>query len=86
MQPKPFRQRYWRQAVAAAGLEDLRPHDLRHTAISLWIADGANPKQVAVQADHTSVSVVLDRDGHLYERHDDELIAAQERRWQNVHA
>ena len=84
VQPRLFRQRYWRPAVTAAGLEGLRVHDLRHTAISLWIADGANPKQVAVRAGHTSVSVVLDRYGHLYEGHDDELIAAQERRWRNV--
>jgi hypothetical protein len=31
-------------------------------------------KQVAVRAGHTSVSVVLDRYGHLYPKHDDELI------------
>ena len=50
---------------AVAELAPLRIHDLRHTAVSLWIADGANPKQIAVMAGHTSVSVVLDRYGHL---------------------
>ena len=84
VQPRLFRQRFWRSALAAVGLEGLRVHDLRHTAISLWIADVANPKQVAVRAGHTSVSVVPDRYGHLYEGHDDELIAAQERRWRSV--
>lgn len=44
----------------------LRFHDLRHTAVRLWIEDGANPKHVAVRAGHRSVAVVLDRYGHLY--------------------
>ena len=64
----------------AAGVAPLRIHDLRHTAVSLWIADGANPKQIAVMAGHTSVSVVLDRYGHLYSQHDDELMDRLERR------
>jgi hypothetical protein len=63
----------WLPAVRAAGLEPLRPHDLRHTAVALWIAAGANPKEVAVRAGHTSVSFTLDRYGHLFEGHDAEL-------------
>ena len=30
----------------------------------------ADPKQIAVRAGHTSVSVVLDRYGHLFPQHD----------------
>ncbi|MEA3218575.1 MAG: hypothetical protein QOJ19_4731, partial [Acidimicrobiia bacterium] len=71
-----FRQRVWLPAVERADLGHLRIHDLRHTAVSLWVAEGANPKQVAVRAGHTSVSVVLDRYGHLYPQHDDELLNA----------
>ena len=56
----------------------LRMHDLRHTAISLWIAARANPKQIAVRAGHTSVSVVLDRYGHLLPQHEDALLQAPE--------
>lgn len=74
-----LRRRIWAPAVDRAGLTPLRMHDLRHTAISLWIAAGANPKQIAVRAGHTSVSVVLDRYGHLLPQHDDALIAALER-------
>ena len=33
--------------------------------IALWIAAGASPKAIATRARHTSVSVVLDRYGHL---------------------
>jgi integrase len=68
-----FRTKAWLPAVRAAGLEPLRPHDLRHTAVALWIVAGANPKEVAVRAGHTSVSFTLDRYGHLFEGHDAEL-------------
>lgn len=70
-----FRRRTWVPAVAHADLAPLRIHDLRHTAISLWIAAGAHPKQIATRAGHTSVSVVLDRYGHLYPQHDDDLVS-----------
>ena len=59
------RQRFWTPAVRNAGLEHLRPHDLLDTAVALWMAADANPKEVAVRAGHTSVSFTLDRYGHL---------------------
>lgn len=62
-----FRRRTWQPACAAAGLDGLRVHDLRHTAVALWIAAGASPKEIAARAGHSSVSVVLDRYGHLYD-------------------
>lgn len=80
IRPTLFRRRSWTPAVEAADLAPLRIHDLRHTAVSLWIAEGAHPKHVAALAGHTSVSVVLDRYGHLYPQEDDKLINALERR------
>jgi integrase len=65
-----FRTRVWRPATRAAGLEGLRIHDLRHTAVALWIAAGAGPREVATRAGHTSVSFTLDRYGHLYPESD----------------
>jgi integrase len=65
-----FRHRVWLPAVRAAGLPGLRIHDLRHTAVALWIAAGASPKEVAARAGHTSVSFVLDRYGHLFPESD----------------
>ena len=65
-----FRARIWRPATRNAGLDGLRIHDLRHTAVALWIAAGANPKEVAARAGHTSVSFTLDRYGHLYPESD----------------
>src|ERR687897_216966 len=68
-----FRARVWRPAVIAAGLDGLRIHDLRHTAVALWIAAGANPKEVSARAGHASVSFTLDRYGHLYPEADSAL-------------
>src|ERR1039458_7122605 len=61
-----WRRRFWYPAVAFAGIAKLRPHDLRHTAVAQWIEAGANPKEVAVRAGHTSVAFTLDRYGHLF--------------------
>jgi len=61
-----WRRRFWKPAVEAAGLAPLRPHDLRHTAVALWIAAGATPREIATRAGHTSVVTVLDRYGHLF--------------------
>lgn len=41
--------------------------------MALWIAAGANPKQIATRAGHTSVSFSLDRYGHLMPGHDTAL-------------
>jgi integrase len=70
-----FRRNIWRPAVADANLTGLRIHDLRHTAVALWIAAGASPKEVAARAGHTSVSFVLDRYGHLFPEADTALRA-----------
>jgi integrase len=68
-----FRARVWRPATRKADLDGLRIHDLRHTAVALWIAAGAGPKEVATRAGHTSVSFMLDRYGHLYPEADTAL-------------
>jgi integrase len=65
-----FRARVWRPPTRKADLEGLRIHDLRHTAVALWIAAGANPKEVTTRAGHTSVSFTLDPYGHLYPESD----------------
>ncbi|MCU1497270.1 MAG: putative integrase [Acidimicrobiales bacterium] len=69
-----WRTRFWFPAIDAAGFEPLRVHDMRHTAVALWIAAGANPKQIAGWAGHTSVAVVLDRYGHLFDGHEAEVL------------
>ena len=39
----------WREAPTAIGHPDLRVHDLRHTAASLWLGSGADPKVVTTR-------------------------------------
>ena len=57
--------RIWHQARTAAMPEDgtgtqpvRRPYDLRHAALSLWLASGAPPAEIAARAGH-SVRVLL---------------------------
>lgn len=74
--PNRWRRRQFAPAVKAARLDGLRVHDLRHTAVSLWIASGADVKRVAVRAGHSSVAFTLDRYGHLYPDAEDDLMGA----------
>jgi len=73
-----FRRRVWQPAVETAGVAPLRPHDLRHTAVALWIAAGASAKEIAVWAGHSSVATVLDRYGHLLPGQEDRVTDALE--------
>jgi hypothetical protein len=53
--------RIWHRArsiAATPGGARLRPYDLRHAALSLWLASGALPADVAARAGH-SVRVLL---------------------------
>ncbi len=68
-----WRRRVWVPAIESAGMSPLRPHDLRHTAVALWISNGANVLEVARRAGHTSTAFTLDRYGHLYEDADQAL-------------
>jgi integrase len=64
-----------RQPALPAELHGLRFHDLRHSAASMLIAQGANPKQIMERLGHASITTTMDRYGHLFEGHDAELIA-----------
>jgi integrase len=71
-----FRRRLWTPAIERAGLAGFRVHDLRHTAVALWIAAGASVNEIARRAGHTSVVTVLDRYGHLLPGSEDKVTAA----------
>jgi len=55
----------WRAAREAAGVPDVRVHDLRHTAASLWLATSADPKVVQRVLGHATAAMTLDLYGHL---------------------
>lgn len=55
----------WRAAKVAAGVLDVRVHDLRHTAASLWLGAGADPKVVQRVLGHASAAMTMDLYGHM---------------------
>lgn len=71
---KNFYRRHYKPAVAAAGLPaGTRFHDLRHTCAALCIALGAHPKAIQERLGHSSITVTLDRYGHLFPKLDETL-------------
>jgi len=86
MRRSNFARRVWAPATKAVGLEGLRFHDLRHTAVALAISVGAHPKAIQERMGHSTVTVTLDRYGHLFDGLDeriadglDEVLAASYR-------
>jgi integrase len=70
-----FRRRQWTPAIERAGLTGLEIHELRHTAASLMINEGADPKLIQTQLGHSSISITYDIYGHLFPDRLDELAA-----------
>ena len=60
-----WRRRDFKPAALAAGLGDLHPHQLRHTAASLAIAAGADVMAVQRLLGHASASITLSIYAHL---------------------
>jgi integrase len=61
-----FSSQTWKKAREKVGRSDLRWHDLRHTTVALAIANGAHPKAIQELMGHSSITVTLDRYGHLF--------------------
>ena len=61
-----FTSQAWRKARDGIGRPDLRWHDLRHKAVALAIAIAAHPKSIQERMGHSSITVTLDRYGHLF--------------------
>lgn len=85
LQPSNFTRRIWRPAVEASmpeHLAKLRFHDLRHTAVALYLESGRqagrpiNPKELQVRMGHSSIQMTLDRYGHLLDKVADEVVGA----------
>jgi len=51
--------------VRESGLPRIRLHDLRHTAATLMLAAGVNPKVVSERLGHASVVITLDTYSHV---------------------
>lgn len=63
-----FLRRVFKPAAAEAGIQPLPTvHDLRHTAAALMLRHGMTPYEVAKILGHSSVKMIEERYGHLYE-------------------
>jgi integrase len=65
-----FRRDVFDKAAVDAGVRDLTPHELRHTAASLAVSAGANVKAVQKMLGHASAAMTLDVYSGLF---DDDL-------------
>ncbi len=80
LQHASFQTHVWKKALAAAGVK-CRFHDLRHTSVALAIASGAHPKAIQVRMGHSSITVTLDRYGHLFPELDEAIAVAFDQGW-----
>ncbi|MEO7443620.1 MAG: tyrosine-type recombinase/integrase, partial [Acidimicrobiales bacterium] len=73
-----LRRRQWASAVALAGFDGLTFHDMRHTAVSLWVAAGASDLEVAKWTGRRSAAFTRSRYAHLFPEHGEALAARLE--------
>ena len=71
-----FRRGHFDAAAKAIGVPGLHPHELRHTAASLAIANGADIKVVQQMLGHASATMTLDTYGHLFDNRLNEVADA----------
>lgn len=62
--------RAWR----AAGLAPIGLHEARHTCASIFIAAGVNVKALSSYMGHSSITITLDRYGHLMPGNEEEAV------------
>lgn len=75
--------------VRAAGVElpaRVTPHSLRHTYVSLLIADGAHPKSIQQLVGHKGITETMDTYGHLFPDQHDSTRAAIDRAFRKARA
>jgi integrase len=59
--------RRFQKLLPLAGLQKMRIHDLRHSAVAILIAQGVNIKAISELLGHSSVAFTLQVYGHLLE-------------------
>ncbi len=73
-----------REATAAAGLGHWHPHELRHSAASLMLAQGVPLKTISETLGHQSIAITADIYSHLLDDSRAEAAAAMDRALQGV--
>ena len=59
MIPDNFVKRHFKAMLRKAALPNIRFHDLRHTAATLMLSGGVNPKVVSEMLGHANISITL---------------------------
>jgi integrase len=59
--------RHFKPLLKRAGLPDMRLYDLRHSAASLLLALGENPKVVQERLGHSTITLTMDTYSHVLE-------------------
>ena len=57
--------RTFKAMLAEAGLPDIRYHDLRHTAATLLLAQGVDPRTIMETLGHSQISLTLNTYAHV---------------------
>jgi integrase len=65
MKPKNLVDRYFKPSIKAAGVPEIRFHDLRHTAASIMLSRGVPIFTVSKILGHARASITSDTYGHL---------------------
>ncbi len=58
-------------------------HDLRHTCVALLVEQGAHPKLIQTRLGHSSITITLNRYGHVFPSMDAQLADALEVAYQS---
>ncbi len=69
----------WEKALAAAGIEDFRFHDLRHCCASYLAMNGASLSEIAEVLGHKTLAMVK-RYAHLSEAHTSKVVESMNKR------
>jgi integrase len=69
----------WKRLLKRLGLPDYKFHELRHTAASLAIAEGASLFHVSRLLGHSSIAITADTYGHLTDEGREDVAARMER-------
>lgn len=57
--------RHFRKILRSAGLKEIRLYDLRHTAATLMLAAGVNPKVASERLGHSTIVLTMDTYSHV---------------------
>jgi integrase len=66
------RNRWFVPLLRDLDVKPFRFHDLRHFAVSCWIAQGYDPKAIMTFAGHSSIQITYDRYGHHFPSPEDD--------------